>query len=112
MLKKLKLISIADMSARRREALQRKSLTPIKSTLGYDELMKDLEIPNVRELEDYIIECIYNGLLSGKLDQKNRMLHVNSTYGRDVKDEKQVMELLAKLQAWDKELEMTSNLIE
>jgi COP9 signalosome complex subunit 7 len=30
--------------------------------------MKDLDISNVRELEDYIIECIYNDLLKGKLD--------------------------------------------
>jgi len=68
MIKKLKLISIADMANKRRETLQRKSLVPVKSTLGYDELMKTLEIGDIRELEDYIIDCIYNGLLHGKLD--------------------------------------------
>ena len=67
-LKKLKLISIADMANKKRESLQRKSLTPVKSTLGYQDLMKELDINDIRELEDSIIEAIFNGLLQGKLD--------------------------------------------
>jgi hypothetical protein len=31
--------------------------------------MKDLELETVRELEDLIIDCIYNELISGQLDQ-------------------------------------------
>lgn len=86
-LKKLKMISIAEMGAKRRQTLHLKSMGATKSTLGYDELMRELKIPDVRTLEDLIIDCIYSNLLVGKLDQKNKMLHVHSTFGRDVKDE-------------------------
>ena len=76
------------MGAKKREALQQKSMGAAKSTLGYSELMSVLQIKDIRELEDSIIDCIYAGLLNGKLDQKNQLLHVHSTFGRDVKDEK------------------------
>jgi len=36
--------------------------------LGYDFLMRTLDIKDLRELEDLIIDCIYNDLLKGKLD--------------------------------------------
>ena len=55
------------MGAKKRAALQSKS-GATKSTLGYDELMRDLKIGDIRELEDSIIDCIYAGLLTGKLD--------------------------------------------
>lgn len=56
-MKKLKMISIA-------EAAQKSKL------LSYSALMSDLDIEhsNVRELEDLIIDCIYNELISGQLD--------------------------------------------
>ena len=53
-MKKLKMISIAD-------AAQKSKL------LSYPALMTDLDIDhsNVRELEDLIIDCIYNELITG-----------------------------------------------
>ena len=39
---------------------------------------------------------MYNELLKGKLDQKNKRLHVQSTFGRDIK-ESEVDALIAKL---------------
>ena len=39
----------------------------------------------VREIEDLLIECIYNGLLQGRLDQQERHLEVFSCAGRDVR---------------------------
>jgi hypothetical protein len=45
--------------------------------LQYTELMSQLDIPTVRELEDFLItECFYNNILKGKLDQKQRALQV------------------------------------
>jgi hypothetical protein len=32
--------------------------------------MSSLKIDNVRELEDLIIDCIYNELIEGQLDQR------------------------------------------
>jgi COP9 signalosome complex subunit 7 len=39
--------------------------------LNYKVLMSELNIKDLRELEDMIIDCIYNDLLKGQLDQKN-----------------------------------------
>ena len=50
--------------------------------------MSQLDIKNVRELEDLLIsDCYYSGLLKGKLDQKQRCLHVHEVIARDVKAE-------------------------
>jgi hypothetical protein len=39
--------------------------------------MDQLDIPTVRELEDFIIaECFYTNVIKGKLDQKQRCLQV------------------------------------
>ncbi len=59
-LKKLKMISIADSAQK-------------SKVLNYSELMSELDMDknNVRELEDLIIDCIYNELVAGQLDQLN-----------------------------------------
>jgi len=52
--------------------------------LSYKQLMLDLEISNVRELEDLIIDCVYMGLMQGKLDQRKSAFEVQSVMGRDL----------------------------
>ena len=74
-----------------------------KQLVPYSELMGQLGINDLRQIEDKIIACIYNGLLKGKLDQKNQSLHVSSTAGRDIKDT-EIDAMIAKLEAWDKQL--------
>ena len=44
---------------------------------------------------------MYSGLLKGKLDQKNKTLHVQSTAGRDIK-ETEIDAMIGKLEEWDK----------
>ena len=53
------MITIADMASKDKD-------------IGYDTLMSTLDIKDLRELEDLIIDCIYNELLKGKLDQMNK----------------------------------------
>lgn len=56
--------------------------------IPYAVLMAQLDIQNVRELEDLLIsECYYPGLLKGKLDQKQGCLHVHQVIARDVRAE-------------------------
>ena len=44
-------------------------------TIPYDDLLQQLEISNLRELEDLIItHCFYPQLVKGKLDQKQHCL--------------------------------------
>ena len=69
------MISIADEAQR-------------SKVLDYDHLMRVLDMPttsSIRELENLIIDCIYNELVSGQLDQLNQKFHVVSCYGRDMR---------------------------
>ena len=59
-----------------------------------------------------VVSCVTEGLLVGKLDQNNKLLYVQSTYGRDVKNEDQINDLIATLEAWDKNLMAASGLLD
>jgi COP9 signalosome complex subunit 7 len=54
---------------------------------------------SVRELEDLIIDAIYQDIVRGKLDQKEQQFEVEFTMGRDLR-EGQLQQLLISLQAW------------
>merc|ERR1719499_3014789 len=66
-LKKLSLVRIAS---------QRK-------VISYAEIQKRLEITET-DLEPLLLECMWKGLIRGKLDQVERTLTVDSTMGQDV----------------------------
>ncbi|KAJ1550375.1 hypothetical protein HK096_007261, partial [Nowakowskiella sp. JEL0078] len=61
------------------------SLSGESKILKYDHLLSELDIPNVRELEDLIIDAIYHDIIKGKLDQKKKCLDVEYAMGRDLK---------------------------
>ncbi len=41
----------------------------------------------LRELEDLIIDAVYQGIINGQLDQKKKQLEVESSMGRDIRPE-------------------------
>jgi len=47
-------------------------------------LTEQLYVTKLRELEDIIIECIYSGLISGKIDHRGNVLRVSECIRRDV----------------------------
>eukprot|EP01115_Flamella_aegyptia_P011888 TRINITY_DN57227_c0_g1_i1.p1 TRINITY_DN57227_c0_g1~~TRINITY_DN57227_c0_g1_i1.p1 ORF type:complete len:180 (-),score=32.38 TRINITY_DN57227_c0_g1_i1:325-864(-) len=61
------------------------SLSYATKSIPYSVLQKELDISEVRELEDVIIDAIYQGLIDGKLDQQKKQLDVESAIGRDLK---------------------------
>ncbi|XP_064598951.1 COP9 signalosome complex subunit 7b-like [Liolophura sinensis] len=67
--------------------------------IPYSVLLKDLEVENLRKLEDLIIESIYADVILGKLDQKNQLLEIDYAIGRDIRPE-QVSEIINVLQDW------------
>lgn len=105
------------------------SLAIQKKTLLYDDLMAELDIKNVRDLEDLIIEAIYAGLflffilgrfnlinsllelINGKLDQKNRQLEIDYAVARDIQTEN-VTEIIGILNDWLKSCESCSNCLQ
>lgn len=75
------------------------SLATKNKCLSYALLLKELDIKNVRELEDLIIEVIYADIVRGKLDQKNQQLEVDYAIGRDIRPES-ISEVISVLQEW------------
>lgn len=67
--------------------------------LSYSELQKELDIKNVRDLEDLIIEAVYADIIQGKLDQKNSNLEIDCAIGRDIRPE-DVNIIVNCLQEW------------
>ncbi|KAK2181311.1 hypothetical protein NP493_403g00021 [Ridgeia piscesae] len=75
------------------------SLANKNKCLPYSLLLQELDLINMRELEDLIIEVIYADVIRGKLDQKNQQLEVDYAIGRDIQPEA-VTEIISVLQSW------------
>jgi len=85
-LTKLKQLSVVEYAAKNK-------------ALSYDKLHVDLDIANVRELEDIIIDCVYLGLIQGKLDQRKKCFEVQSVIGRDLA-QGEVEDMIGQLNTW------------
>jgi len=83
---KLKQLTIVSLSAKSRK-------------INYSLLRSELDINDVRLLEDLIIDTIYLGLIKGKLNQRNQILRITDTIRRDVSPD-QLGELVANLKIW------------
>lgn len=70
-----------------------------KKHIDYAVLLKELDLGDVRELEDLIIDVIYADIIRGKLDQKNKQLQVDSAIGRDVHPSESA-DILRVLSSW------------
>lgn len=75
------------------------SLAQETKHISYSKLLSELEIADVRQLEDLIIDVIYADIIRGKLDQKNKQLQVDSAIGRDVKPN-ETKDILRVLESW------------
>ncbi|CAD6889994.1 unnamed protein product [Tilletia caries] len=64
---------------------------------------------SVRELEDIIIESLYAGVLSGKLNQKLRRFEVEAALGRDVRGAQELGDIANSLQTWSNSAELVLN---
>lgn len=68
--------------------------------IPYAILMQQLGLSSIRELEDFLIgECIYAGIVKGKLDQHKHCLHVDDAISRDVRRE-DVSMIMGRLKEW------------
>ncbi|KAJ7058992.1 hypothetical protein C8F01DRAFT_1085452 [Mycena amicta] len=60
------------------------SLGSKRRILPYSDLLRALDMPTIRGLEDLIIDAIYLDVLHGRLDQKQSQLELEYTMGRDL----------------------------
>jgi len=75
------------------------SIAAVQKSIPYIVLLNELGLANVRELEDLIIDCVYAGVIKGKLDQKEQRFQVDWTMGRDIRPG-QVEEMMKVLSVW------------
>mgnify|MGYP006079113557 FL=1 len=73
------------------------SCAETNKVISYALLQKELNIDSVRALEDLIIETMYSGLITGKLNQEDSILRVQSFIGRDVR-KSEIAGLIAQLE--------------
>ncbi|MBN3274220.1 CSN7B protein, partial [Polyodon spathula] len=75
------------------------SLAARMKCIPYSVLLKDLEMKNLRELEDLIIEAVYSDVIQGKLDQRSQLFEVDLCIGRDIQ-RKDSSDIVKTLQEW------------
>jgi len=75
------------------------SLATERRIIPYADLLRALDMPTIRDLEDLIIDAIYLDILRGKLDQKEQQLEIEYTMGRDLEPGK-IEDILAALKNW------------
>lgn len=80
-------------------------------TISYGTLCENLDINNIRDLEDLIIEAFYSDIIKGKLDQLNNQLEIDFAIGRDVTDT-QIDDILSVLNNWCTNCEIALKTIE
>nr|XP_009683471.1 PREDICTED: COP9 signalosome complex subunit 7a [Struthio camelus australis] len=67
--------------------------------IPYSVLLEQLQLKNVRQLEDLVIEAVYADVLRGSLDQRNQRLEVDYSIGRDIRRE-ELSTITRTLQEW------------
>lgn len=93
------LIPLTPVMRKKLQHLTIVSLAIKTKCIPYKELLHEMDIKNVRDLEDLIIEAIYADIIHGKLDQKNKQLEVDYAIGRDIR-KGNVSEIVGTLQEW------------
>jgi len=87
------------------------TLSSENKVIPYAMLQQQLEVTNVRELEDLIIDSIYANLIGGKLDQKSKQLEIDFAIGRDLRPN-QIEAMLGTLSNWCNEAERLTKVME
>ncbi|KAF6208846.1 hypothetical protein GE061_014587 [Apolygus lucorum] len=93
------LIDLTEVEKKKLQHLTIVTLATKMKCIPYNVLLKELDMKNVRDLEDLIIEAIYADIIHGKLDQKNSQLEVDYAIGRDTRDE-DLSVIIKTLQEW------------
>lgn len=71
----------------------------VVQTLTYDFIARALELATPAAVEELITQCVYSGLVQGRMNQRDAEFHVSSVIGRDVSPEK-IDGMIAQLMEW------------
>jgi len=93
------------------------SLAEASKILPYSLLREELALDSVRQLEDLVIETIYSGIISAKMDQRESQLRIQSFMGRDVRHEDiggliaQLLHFQAQCQSQIEQVQVSSSIV-
>ncbi|KAG0365647.1 hypothetical protein BGZ54_006349 [Gamsiella multidivaricata] len=96
--------SLPEITEAQRTKLQQLSIVTLSErvrAIPYKDLLEYLEIANVRQLEDLIMDAIYQNVINANLDQKLKLVEVHSAMGRDLRPG-QAQIMLKVLEDWTK----------
>ncbi|KAG0216093.1 COP9 signalosome complex subunit 7a [Mortierella sp. GBA30] len=96
--------SLPELTEIQRTKLQQLSIVTLSErtrAIPYQNLLEYLEIANVRQLEDLIMDAIYQNIINANLDQKLKLVEVHSAMGRDLRPG-QAQVMLKVLEDWTK----------
>jgi len=96
---KEKYLELNDLQIIKLKQLTIVSLAEKSRNINYSILQNELDINDIRLLEDLIIDTIYLGLIKGKLNQRQQTLRIIDTMRRDVRPN-QLRELIDSLKIW------------
>ncbi|KAF9430696.1 hypothetical protein BGZ94_004913 [Podila epigama] len=96
--------SLPEVTDAQRMKLQQLSIVTLAErsrAIPYKDLLQYLEIDNVRQLEDLIMDAIYQNIINASLDQKLKQVEIHSAMGRDLRPG-QAQTMLKVLEDWTK----------
>ncbi|KAF8986429.1 COP9 signalosome complex subunit 7a [Entomortierella lignicola] len=96
--------TLPEITEPQRSKLQQLSIVTLSErvrAIPYKDLLEYLEIANVRQLEDLIMDAIYQNVINANLDQKLKQVEVHSAMGRDLRPG-QAQIMLKVLEDWTK----------
>jgi len=96
---------LTEMQEKKLRQLTIVSLSAKTNIISYSTLQAALHMDSLRELEDLIIDAIYNNLFEGKLDQRKKQLEIETTIGRDLKPG-DLATLIKTLEDWCKKSDL------
>mmetsp|Transcript_13753 Transcript_13753/g.24670 ORF Transcript_13753/g.24670 Transcript_13753/m.24670 type:complete len:221 (-) Transcript_13753:375-1037(-) len=79
--------------------------------LKYSVVQNELYLESIRSVEDLMIECIYDGMLKGRLNQKLMLFKIEFVAGRDLKS-RELMTLKDEVNAWKNEVQFVLDSID
>ncbi|KAK7602040.1 hypothetical protein V9T40_009481 [Parthenolecanium corni] len=103
--------SLTESQRKKLQHLTIVSLAKKMNCIPYSLLLEEIDIKNVRALEDLIIDAIYADIIRGKLDQKNSCLEVDFAIGRDFREDN-LVEMICTLEAWHNSCESVLSEVE
>jgi len=95
---------LTDKQSKKLKQLTIASLASDSHVIPYSLLIKELDIVELRELEDLVIDALYKDIVVGKLDHERKVFQVDSAIGRDLRPE-DMDRMIGTLLSWQKQSE-------